>query len=102
MSVSFVAFTYYLSPLIAYSQTESSSGHLYTSIVTSTSKGQQQTQQPQSKVIEAIGHFANNLIEDASVSWIQGGLWHLGVYNSSSSSSSPNSAKATFSANFTM
>jgi hypothetical protein len=57
-------------------------------------------------VIEASGHFANNQIENDSVSWIQGGLWHLAVYNSSSpSSSTPNStagAKAIFSGNFTM
>ncbi|MBV9176604.1 MAG: hypothetical protein JO297_06170 [Nitrososphaeraceae archaeon] len=42
---------------------------------------QQIQQQPQSKVIEASGHFANNQIENDSVSWIQGGLWHLVVYN---------------------
>ncbi|HJT48811.1 MAG TPA: hypothetical protein VJ729_11575, partial [Nitrososphaeraceae archaeon] len=62
-------------------------------------------QQPQSKVIEASGHFANNQIENDSVSWIQGGLWHLAVYNSSSSSSISNNAagaKAVFSGNFTM
>ena len=72
----------------------------------SNSSEQRQVQQPQSKVIEASGHFANNQIENDSVSWIQGGLWHLVVYNSSSSpSSTPNSttgAKAIFSGNFTM
>jgi hypothetical protein len=104
-----VAFTYYLSPTSAYSQTElSPSNPLYQSVVSSNSSEQQQQiqQQPQSKVIEASGHFANNQIENDSVSWIQGGLWHLAVYNSSSfSSSTPNSttgAKAIFSGNFTM
>jgi hypothetical protein len=102
-----VAFTYYLSPTSAYSQTEPfHSNSLYKSIVGSNSSEQQQIQQPQSKVIEASGHFANNQIENDSVSWIQGGLWHLAVYNSSSSSSStPNSsigAKAIFIGNFTM
>ena len=110
MSASVAAFTYYLSPTSAYSQIESfsssSSSSLYKNIVSSSSSEQQiQQQQSQSKVIEASGHFANNQIENDSVSWIQGGLWHLAVYNSSSSSSSPNStnaAKAIFSGNFTM
>jgi hypothetical protein len=57
-------------------------------------------------VIGASGHFANNQIENDSVSWIQGGLWHLAVYNSSSYPSTPNNsttgAKAIFSGNFTM
>lgn len=58
-------------------------------------------------ILEASGHFANNQIENDSVSWIEGGLWHLAVYNSSSSSPSPNNggttgAKAVFSGNFTM
>ncbi|MFL6370480.1 MAG: hypothetical protein ACJ72F_06575 [Nitrososphaeraceae archaeon] len=108
-SASALVFTCYLFTTSAYSQIESStssSSSLYKDIVIGSSSSEQQMQQSQSpKVIEALGHFANNLIENASVSWIQGGLWHLAVYNSSSSSSSPNStnsAKAVFSANFTM
>ncbi|MFL6340059.1 MAG: hypothetical protein ACJ72U_00755, partial [Nitrososphaeraceae archaeon] len=85
----------------------SSSSPLYKNIVSSTSSSEHQKQlQLQSKVIEASGHFANNQIENDSVSWIQGGLWHIAVYNSSSSSSSTNDstngAKAIFSGNFTM
>jgi hypothetical protein len=38
---------------------------------------QQQQQQQPNKVIEATGHFANNQIENGTVTWIQGGLWHL-------------------------
>ena len=75
-----------------------------TAVTSSEQQRQQIQQQPQSKVIEASGHFANNQIENDSVSWIQGGLWHLVVYNSSLSST-PNSttgAKAIFSGNFTM
>ena len=102
-----IVFTYYLSPMmIAYSQTKSfPSNSIYTNIVSDSSNTQQQSQ---SKVIEASGHFANNQIENDSVSWIQGGLWHLAVYNSSSSSPSTNNnsgtagAKAVFSGNFTM
>jgi hypothetical protein len=98
-----VVFTYCLCPANAYSQVESfSSSLVYKSIVSSNSSNEQQ-QQSQSKVIEASGHFANNQIENDSVSWIQGGLWHLAVYNSSSSS--PNNgtgSKAIFSGNFTM
>ena len=105
-----ITFTYYLSPIRAYSQKEPfRSNPLYKSVVSDNSSEQQQQQQihqlPQSKVIEASGHFANNQIENDSVSWIQGGLWHLVVYNSSSPSSTPNSttgAKAIFSGNFTM
>jgi hypothetical protein len=109
ISTSVITFTYYLSPIRTYSQIEPfSSNPLYKSVVSDNSSEQQQQiqQQPQSKVIEASGHFANNQIENDSVSWIQGGLWHLVVYNSSSSpSSTPNSttgAKAIFSGNFTM
>ena len=107
ISASIAIFTYYLSPISAYSLIETfSSNPLYKSVVSDNSnEPQQQIQQPQSKVIEASGHFANNQIENDSVSWIQGGLWHLVVYNSSSPSSTPNSttgAKVTFSGNFTM
>ena len=42
--------------------------------------------QQQVKVIEATGHFANNQVENGSVTWIQGGLWHLAIYNSTTSS----------------
>jgi hypothetical protein len=101
------AFTYYTFPMIAYLHIKPTTGALYKYIVSSSnSSGKQQPiqQQSQSKVIEASGHFANNQIENDSVSWIQGGLWHLAVYNSSPSSSSNNSTgdKAIFSGNFTM
>jgi hypothetical protein len=65
--------------------------------------------QQQVKVIEATGHFANNQVENGSVTWIQGGLWHLAIYNSTTSSNhgntnnnTNNAAKANFTANFTM
>ena len=69
---------------------------------------QQQRQQQPNKVLEAAGHFANNQIENGTVTWIQGGLWHLDIYNSTTSN--PNSEttsmnniyNADFSANFTM
>jgi hypothetical protein len=111
MFASFIIFTGYLYPVSAYSQTRplSSLSPIYKSIVSSNSSANEQQQQiqqrSQSKVIEASGHFANNQIENDSVSWIQGGLWHLAVYNSSSPLSSPNNssgAKAIFSGNFTM
>jgi hypothetical protein len=111
MFASFIIFTGYLYPVSVYSQTRLSSlSPLYKSIVSSNSSSNEQQQQiqqrSQSKDIEASGHFANNQIENDSVSWIQGGLWHLAVYNSSSSPSpSPNNsteAKAVFSGNFTM
>jgi hypothetical protein len=65
--------------------------------------------QQQVKVIEADGHFANNQIENGSVTWIQGGLWHLEIFNSTTNINSANAdknsinaAKADFTANFTM
>jgi hypothetical protein len=98
-----------LYPVSVYSQTRPSFLSLYKSIVSSNNSNEHQQiqQRSQSKVIEASGHFANNQIENDSVSWIQGGLWHLAVYNSSSSSPSTNNngtagAKAVFSGNFTM
>ena len=105
---SVIVLIFYLSPISAYSQTEPF--HLipqYKSVASSSGGNEQKQIQRQSqpKAIEASGHFANNQIENDSVSWIQGGLWYLAVYNSSSSSSSPNNttgAKAIFSGNFTM
>ena len=107
VSESVAAFAYHTSSDIVYLQIEPTLGVPYNYVVSSSNSSEQQLlqQQPQSKVVEALGHFANNLIENASVSWVQGGLWHLAVYNSSLPSASPNStnsAKATFSANFTM
>ncbi len=65
--------------------------------------------QQQVKVIEATGHFANNQIEHGSVTWIEGGLWHLEIFNSTininsanADKNSINAAKADFTANFTM
>lgn len=69
---------------------------------------QQQQQQP-NNVIEATGHFANNQIENGTVTWIQGGLWHLEIYNSTTSNPNNrttsimnNNYTADFSSNFTM
>jgi len=60
----------------------------------------------QDKVIKASGHFANNQIQNGSVTWIQGGLWDLVVRNNTNTnntSTAPvSSPKAAFSANFTM
>jgi hypothetical protein len=70
---------------------------------------QQQQQQQPNKVIEATGHFANNQIENGTVTWIQGGLWHLEIYNSTTSNPNNqttsimnNNYTADFSSNFTM
>jgi hypothetical protein len=69
-------------------------------------------QQKQVKVIEAAGHFANNQIQNGSVTWIEGGLWRLVVFNSTNNNNNASSsdtmhnnaagAKADFTANFTM
>ena len=59
------------------------------------------------KVIEASGHFASNQIENGTITWIQGGLWNLEIYNSTSNPSNEtnimnNNNTADFSSNFTM
>ena len=61
--------------------------------------------------IQASGHFANNQIQNGSVTWIQGGLWDLVVHNNTNmnnqisnntTAASVSSPKAAFSVNFTM
>ena len=72
-------------------------------------------QQQLNKVIEASGHFANNQMENGTVTWIQGGLWHLEIYGNSITSNTSNNNEtnsimnnnnniytADFSSNFTM
>lgn len=97
MSSSIVIFTSYLLTTNAYSQIQpsTSSSSVHKAIG---------SDQLQAKVIEASGHFANNQIENDSVSWIQGGLWYLAIYNSTLPINSDNNtpAKAVFSGNFTM
>jgi hypothetical protein len=99
-------FAYYRPAIMAYRHTLPTSGILYSYVVSTSNRSEEQSiaqQQQRSKVIEALGHFANNQMENDSVSWIQGGLWHLAVYNSSMSSSNDSTAaKAIFSGNFTM
>ncbi|CAN5660399.1 hypothetical protein BH23THE1_BH23THE1_31180 [soil metagenome] len=57
----------------------------------------------ESKPVMASGHFANNQMEDGTVTWIQGGLWNLEIDNSSNNKNIENSnMSATFDANFTM
>jgi hypothetical protein len=68
------------------------------------------TPEKQDNRILASGHFANNQIQNGSVTWIQGGLWDLVVRNntnmnnqiSNNMASHVSSPKAAFSANFTM
>src|ERR1051325_6465875 len=106
ISMPVTSFAYYRPAIMAYRQTVPTSNIVYGYVVSTSNHSEEHSilqQQQQSKAIEASGHFAYNQIENDSVSWIQGGLWHLAVYNSSSSS--PNnvtSAKAVFSGNFTM
>jgi hypothetical protein len=39
------------------------------------------TPEQQDNGIQASGHFANNQIQNGSVTWIQGGLWDLVVHS---------------------
>ena len=85
------------------------------SLATNTSIANDNLQETnKSKMIRALGHFANNQIKDGIVTWIQGGFWELTVtnINMTSSNSSNNfnkndlsidkNGKADFNANFTM
>jgi hypothetical protein len=70
------------------------------------------TPEQQDNGIQASGHFANNQIQNGSVTWIQGGLWDLVVHNNTNMNNQISnntdaaapvpSPKAAFSANFTM
>jgi lipopolysaccharide export LptBFGC system permease protein LptF len=93
---------------ISYGYSESIQHQIKPHTLSQSSHDNQQQQQQPNKVIEASGHFANNQIENGTVTWIQGGLWHLDIYNSTTSnpnnetSSTNNIHTANFSANFTM
>jgi hypothetical protein len=70
------------------------------------------TTEQQDNTIQASGHFANNQIQNGTVTWIQGGLWDLVVRNNTDMNNQISnntvaaapvpSPKADFSANFTM
>lgn len=104
-SLLFIVFSY--SSLLVFGYSGSIIQETKTPILSQTSRDDQQQQQP-NKVIEASGHFANNQIENGTVTWIQGGLWNLEIYNSTTSNSSNgttsmnNNYTANFLANFTM
>jgi len=59
-------------------------------------------EQNESKTVVASGHFANNQMEDGTVTWIQGGLWNLEIDNSNNKNIENSNMSATFDANFTM
>jgi hypothetical protein len=107
MSGSVTTFAYHASHIITHLEIQPVGDTSHNYVANRSNNSEQQLMQMQmqspSKVIEASGHFANNQMENDSVSWIQGGLWHLAVYNSSlSSSNDSNGAKAIFTGNFTM
>lgn len=80
------------------SVTNSSSISISTAEVSSNNS----TKQNESKTVMASGHFANNQMEDGTVTWIQGGLWNLEIDNSSNKNLKNQNMSATFEANFTM
>jgi|SRR4026209_613488 len=71
ISVSVTTFAYYKPAILAYRQTVPTSGILYSYVVSTSNRSEEQSipqQQRQSKVIEASGHIANNQIENDSIS----------------------------------
>lgn len=109
ISISLLFTNFFSSPhLISSGYSESIQLQTKSHTLSQSSHDNQQQQQQPSKVIEAAGHFANNQIENGTVTWIQGGLWHLDIYNSTTSNannetnSMNNIYTADFSANFTM
>jgi hypothetical protein len=83
-----------------------------TPTILSQSNHDYQQQRPNKVIVEASGHFANNQIENGTVTWIQGGLWNLEIYDNSATSNSTNGTvsmnknnsnnTADFLSNFTM
>jgi hypothetical protein len=61
-----------------------------TPTILSQSNHDYQQQRPNKVIVEASGHFANNQIENGTVTWIQGGLWNLEIYDNSATSNSTN------------
>ncbi len=57
------------------------------------------TKQSESKTVVASGHFANNQMEDGTVTWIQGGLWNLEIDNTINKNIENSNMSATFEAN---
>ncbi|MCC2649068.1 MAG: uncharacterized protein K0R16_1873 [Nitrososphaeraceae archaeon] len=87
--------------------TQPSSPPTNTSIIINNNSGEQN----KSKMIKAVGHFANNQIQDGIVTWIQGGFWELKINDTDNSNVNNNKSqlinnnsisKANFIANFTM
>ena len=107
ISISLLFTNFFSSPhLVSSGYSESIQHQIKPHTLFQSSHDNQQQQQP-NKVIEASGHFANNQIENGTVTWIQGGLWHLDIYNSSSNANNETNSMnniytADFSANFTM
>ena len=60
------------------------------------------TQQNDTSIVKAYGHFANNQIKDNIVTWIQGGMWNLDIKESINESLRTPNMTADFTANFTM
>lgn len=58
--------------------------------------------QNESKIINASGHFANNQMKDGTITWIQGGIWNLEIFNSSNNTMENPTWRSAFNANFTM
>src|SRR5215212_7519649 len=85
-SLLFIVFS--SSSLLVFGYSESIIQETKTPILSQTSRDDQHQQQQPNKVIEASGHFANNQIENGTVTWIQGGLWNLEIYNSTTNNSS--------------
>ena len=77
------------SPAFSSRYSESIEQETRTPILSQSDHNDDQQQQP-NKVIEASGHFANNQIENGTVTWIQGGLWNLEIYDNSATSNSTN------------
>jgi hypothetical protein len=104
----FISFLYNFSSLTPppFTSVYSESIHHQTKHHTPSQPSHLDQQQQLNKVIEASGHFANNQIENGTVTWIQGGLWHLDIYNSTSNpnneTNSMNNIYIADLANFTM
>ena len=60
------------------------------------------TQQNDTSIVKAYGHFANNQIKDNVVTWIEGGMWNLNIEGIKNISATAPNMTAEFTSNFTM
>ena len=84
---------------LATAQTNSDNSSNFNEMVNHNSSS---TQQNDTSIVKAYGHFANNQIKNNVVTWIEGGMWNLNIEEIKNGSVTAPNMTAEFTANFTM